>query len=98
MDNYNAALEWAKSTSEISAKNIRANAPGLSRKEARDLILKLQDNGVISEPDEDGNRTLLNGFSPLQNPIITDMLAITGKVITDFVESSTHENVSKTFE
>lgn len=59
MDNYSAALEWAKSTSEISAKNIRANAQGLSRKEARDLILKLQDNGVISEPDEDGNRTLL---------------------------------------
>ena len=59
MDNYNAALEWANSTSEISAKNIRANAQGMSRKEARDLILKLQDNGVISEPDEDGNRTLL---------------------------------------
>ena len=59
MDNYSAALEWAKATSEISAKNIRANAPGMSRKEARDLILKLQDNGVISEPDEDGNRTLL---------------------------------------
>ena len=59
MDNYNAALEWVKATSEISAKNIRANAQGMSRKEARDLILKLQDNGVISEPDEDGNRTLL---------------------------------------
>lgn len=62
MDLYQAALEWAKMTSEISAKNLRFNIPwlsGISRQEARDLILKLQDNGVISEPDEDGNRTLL---------------------------------------
>jgi len=59
MDLYQAALEWSKVTSEISAKNLRFQAPELSRQEARDLILKLQDNGVISEPDEDGNRTLL---------------------------------------
>lgn len=59
MDLYRVALSWAKLTSEISAKNLRLSMPGLSRQEARDLILKLQDNGVISEPDEDGNRTLL---------------------------------------
>jgi hypothetical protein len=59
MDNYSAALEWAKTADEITARAMRLNAPGINREEASALILKLQENGIISAPNDEGRRTLL---------------------------------------
>lgn len=61
---YELALNHVLIGGEISPKAIQS-AAGIKRKDVADLILKLQENGVLSEPDpETGHRTLLaNGSS-----------------------------------
>lgn len=58
MTPYEMAYNHVVNGGEISAKAIQA-AAGVKRKDVTDIILALAENGVLSEPDEDGLRTLL---------------------------------------
>lgn len=56
---YELAFMHVTGGGEISPKAIQ-NAAGVKRKDVADLILKLQDSGVLSEPDQEtGLRTLV---------------------------------------
>lgn len=55
---YELAFIHVTNGGEISAKAIQA-AAGVKRKEVTDIILTLASNGIISEPDDDGLRTLI---------------------------------------
>ncbi len=60
---YELAFDHVTKGGEISPKAIQS-AAGIKRKDVADLILKLQENGVLSEPDpETGHRTLLDNGS-----------------------------------
>lgn len=54
---YELAFIHVTNGGEISAKAIQG-AAGVKRKDVTDIILALASNGVISEPDDDGLRTL----------------------------------------
>ena len=66
---YELALAHVTGGGEISPKAIQ-NAAGVKRKDVADLILKLQEEGVLSEPDpETGHRTLVaNGSAETSAP------------------------------
>lgn len=66
---YELALAHVTGGGEISPKAIQ-NAAGVKRKDVADLILKLQEEGVLSEPDpETGRRTLVaNGSAETSAP------------------------------
>lgn len=55
---YELALIHVIKGGEISPKAIQ-NAAGVKRKDVADIILTLASNGIISEPDDDGIRTLV---------------------------------------
>jgi len=55
---YELAFIHVTNGGEISPKAIQ-NAAGIKRKDVADIILTLASNGVISEPDDDGIRTLV---------------------------------------
>lgn len=55
---YELAFIYVTNGGEISAKAIQA-AAGVKRKDVTDIILALASNGIISEPDEEGLRTLI---------------------------------------
>lgn len=66
---YELAFEHVTNGGEITPKAIQ-NAAGVKRKDVADLILKLAENGVISESDpETGTRTLLaSGSAETSSP------------------------------
>lgn len=55
---YELAFIHVTNGGEISAKAIQS-AAGVKRKDVTDIILALASNGIISEPDDDGLRTLI---------------------------------------
>lgn len=55
---YELAFIHVTHGGEISPKAIQ-NAAGIKRKDVADIILTLAANGIISEPDDDGVRTLI---------------------------------------
>jgi len=55
---YELAFIHVTNGGEISAKAIQS-AAGVKRKDVTDIILTLASNGIISEPDEEGLRTLV---------------------------------------
>lgn len=55
---YELAFIHVTNGGEISPKAIQ-NAAGIKRKDVADIILTLAANGIISEPDDDGVRTLI---------------------------------------
>lgn len=55
---YELAFIHVTNGGEISAKAIQS-AAGVKRKEVTDIILALASNGIISEPDAEGARTLV---------------------------------------
>lgn len=55
---YELAFIHVTNGGEISAKAIQS-AAGIKRKDVTDIILTLASNGIISEPDEEGLRTLV---------------------------------------
>ncbi len=55
---YELAFIHVTNGGEISAKAIQS-AAGVKRNEVTDIILGLASNGIISEPDDDGLRTLV---------------------------------------
>lgn len=55
---YELALIHVINGGEISAKAIQ-NAAGVKRKDVADIILALASNGIISDPDDEGLRTLI---------------------------------------
>lgn len=55
---YELAFIHVTNSGEISAKAIQV-AAGVKRKDVTDIILALASNGIISEPDDDGLRTLI---------------------------------------
>lgn len=55
---YELAFIHVTNGGEISAKAIQS-AAGVKRKEVTDIILALASNGIVSEPDEEGLRTLI---------------------------------------
>lgn len=55
---YELAFIHVTNGGEINAKAIQ-EAAGVKRKEVTDIILALASNGVISEPDDEGLRTLI---------------------------------------
>lgn len=55
---YELAFIHVTNGGEISPKAIQ-NAAGVKRKDVADIILTLASNGIISEPDDDGIRTLV---------------------------------------
>lgn len=66
---YELALAHVVTGGQISPKAIQAKV-GCKKKAAGDLVLELQTNGIVSEPDDDGHRTLL---APLERPVILEM-------------------------
>lgn len=55
---YELAFIHVTNGGEISAKAIQS-AAGVKRKDVTDIILALASNGIISEPDDEGLRTLI---------------------------------------
>lgn len=55
---YELAFIHVTNGGEISAKAIQS-AAGVKRKDVTDIILALASNGIISDPDEEGLRTLI---------------------------------------
>ena len=55
---YELAFIHVTNGGEISAKAIQ-NAAGVKRKDVADIILALASNGIISDPDDEGLRTLI---------------------------------------
>lgn len=55
---YELAFIHVTNGGEISPKAIQ-NAAGVKRKDVADIILTLASNGIISEPDDEGIRTLI---------------------------------------
>lgn len=55
---YELAFIHVTNGGEISAKAIQS-AAGVKRKDVADIILTLASNGIISDPDDDGLRTLI---------------------------------------
>lgn len=80
---YELALAHVVTGGEITPKAIQAKV-GCKKKEAGELVLELQANGIVSEPDDDGHRTLL---APLQKPAIVELLEAAGEAIAAFVEA-----------
>lgn len=65
---YEMALAHVVTGGDITPKAIQAKV-GCKKKDAGDLVLELQANGIVSEPDDDGHRTLL---APLEQRVVID--------------------------
>lgn len=76
---YEMALAHVVTGGEITPKAIQAKV-GCKKKEAGDLVLELQTNGIVSEPDDDGHRTLL---APLEQRVVIELQPPLDQVTVD---------------